>query len=99
MGLWCNGDSTSASTASDSADRLDLVDTALASGSLEALVTALEAAGLIDTLRGSGPFTVFAPVDSAFEALPGGALEGLLEDLALLDLLAAAHRGPLADQR
>ena len=56
----------------------DLVDTAIASGSFETLVTALQAAELVETLRGPGPFTVFAPTDAAFEALPEGTLEDLL---------------------
>jgi len=65
-----------ASTAQDN----DIVDTAIAAGSFETLVAAVQAAGLEDTLRGEGPFTVFAPTDDAFAALPEGTVEALLED-------------------
>lgn len=57
----------------------DIVDTAIASGSFNTLVTALQAAELVDTLKGEGPFTVFAPTDEAFAALPEGTLEKLLQ--------------------
>jgi uncharacterized surface protein with fasciclin (FAS1) repeats len=56
----------------------DIVDVAVAAGSFTTLAAALEAAGLVDTLKGEGPFTVFAPTDEAFEALPEGLLEKLL---------------------
>ncbi len=56
----------------------DIVDTAVAAGSFETLVTAVAAADLVDVLKGDGPFTVFAPVDAAFEALPEGTIESLL---------------------
>jgi uncharacterized surface protein with fasciclin (FAS1) repeats len=67
----------------------DLVDVALADGNFTILAEALTAAGLVDTLRGEGPFTVFAPTDAAFEALPEGTLDALLEDPegALTDVL------------
>ena len=58
----------------------DIVDTAVEAGSFETLVAAVEAAGLVDTLKGEGPFTVFAPTDEAFAALPDGTLESLLDD-------------------
>ena len=58
----------------------DIVDTAVAAGDFETLVTAVQAAGLEETLRGDGPFTVFAPTDEAFAALPAGTLDTLLED-------------------
>lgn len=58
---------------------MDIVDTAVAAGSFETLATALTHANLIDTLKGEGPFTVFAPTDEAFAALPKGTLETLLE--------------------
>jgi uncharacterized surface protein with fasciclin (FAS1) repeats len=58
----------------------DIVDTAVAAGSFTTLATALEAAGLVDTLKGDGPFTVFAPTDDAFAALPDGTVDTLLED-------------------
>lgn len=57
----------------------DIVDTAVAAGSFTTLATALEAAGLIDTLKGEGPFTVFAPTDAAFAKLPEGTVENLLK--------------------
>jgi len=56
----------------------DIVDTAVAAGSFNMLVTALQAAGLADTLKGKGPFTVFAPTDDAFK-LPAGTVESLLK--------------------
>ena len=57
----------------------DIVDTAVAAGSFETLVTAVAAADLVDVLKGEGPFTVFAPVDAAFAALPEGTVESLLK--------------------
>ena len=56
----------------------DIVDTAVNAGSFNTLVAAVQAAGLEDTLRGDGPFTVFAPTDEAFAALPEGTVESLL---------------------
>ena len=57
----------------------DIVDTAVAAGSFKTLAAALQAAGLVDTLKGSGPFTVFAPTDEAFAKLPAGTVENLLK--------------------
>ena len=57
----------------------DIVDTAAAAGSFGTLLAAAEAAGLVDTLKGDGPFTVFAPTDDAFAALPDGTVETLLK--------------------
>ena len=57
----------------------DIVDTAVAAGSFTTLVAAVQAAGLVDTLKGEGPFTVFAPTDEAFAALPEGTVEDLLK--------------------
>lgn len=57
----------------------DIVDTAVEAGSFTTLVAAVEAAGLVDTLKGEGPFTVFAPTDEAFAALPEGTVESLLK--------------------
>jgi len=67
----------------------DIVDTAITAGDFTTLVAAVQAAGLEDTLRGDGPFTVFAPTDEAFAALPAGTVETLLEDPAgdLTDIL------------
>ena len=57
----------------------DIVDTAVSAGQFETLVAAVEAAGLVATLKGSGPFTVFAPTDEAFAKLPAGTVENLLK--------------------
>lgn len=57
----------------------DIVDTAIAAGQFETLVAAVQAAGLVETLKGEGPFTVFAPNDAAFAALPAGTVENLLK--------------------
>lgn len=57
----------------------DIVDTAVSAGSFKTLAKALQAAGLVDTLKGAGPFTVFAPTDEAFAKLPAGTLEDLLK--------------------
>ncbi|MFY0693382.1 MAG: fasciclin domain-containing protein [Paracoccaceae bacterium] len=57
----------------------DIVDTAVSAGSFATLVAAVQAAGLVDTLKGEGPFTVFAPTDEAFAALPEGTVETLLK--------------------
>jgi len=57
----------------------DIVDTAVAAGSFKTLAAALGAAGLVDTLKGKGPFTVFAPTDAAFAKLPAGTVEDLLK--------------------
>jgi uncharacterized surface protein with fasciclin (FAS1) repeats len=58
---------------------MDIVDTAVDAGSFGTLVAAVQAAGLVDTLKGEGPFTVFAPTDAAFAALPEGTVENLLK--------------------
>ncbi|MFM8726069.1 MAG: fasciclin domain-containing protein, partial [Planctomycetaceae bacterium] len=57
----------------------DIVDTAVAAGSFKTLVAAVKAAGLVETLKGKGPFTVFAPTDEAFAKLPAGTVESLLK--------------------
>jgi uncharacterized surface protein with fasciclin (FAS1) repeats len=59
--------------------QMDIVDTAVAAGSFKTLATALQAAGLVETLKGKGPFTVFAPTDEAFGKLPAGTVESLLK--------------------
>lgn len=64
--------------AATSADAADIVDTAVAAGSFETLVAAVQAAELVDVLKGEGPFTVFAPTDEAFAALPEGTVDNLL---------------------
>jgi uncharacterized surface protein with fasciclin (FAS1) repeats len=65
--------------ASAAEGKKDIVDTAVAAGSFKTLATALQAAGLVETLKGKGPFTVFAPTDAAFAKLPAGTVEGLLK--------------------
>ena len=60
----------------------DIVDTAVAAGSFKTLVTAIKAAGLVDTLKGKGPFTVFAPTDEAFAKIPKADLDALIKDKA-----------------
>ena len=62
----------------DGHGKMDIVDTAVDAGSFETLVVAVQAAGLVETLKGPGPFTVFAPTDAAFAALPAGTLDSLL---------------------
>lgn len=69
----------------------DIVDTAVAAGSFKTLAKALTAAGLIDTLKGAGPFTVFAPTDEAFAKLPAGTLDALLKDKAKLTAVLTYH--------
>jgi transforming growth factor-beta-induced protein len=69
-------------------EAMDIVDTAVAAGSFKTLAAALQAAGLVEALKGEGPFTVFAPTDEAFAALPAGTVEGLLKDpKALAEIL------------
>ena len=72
----------------------DIVDTAVAAGNFKTLATALQAAGLVETLKGKGPFTVFAPTDAAFAKLPAGALEALLKDKAKLTAVLTYHVVP-----
>ena len=62
-----------------SAKAADIVDTAVEAGAFNTLVAAVKAAGLVETLKGEGPFTVFAPTDEAFAALPAGTVEDLLK--------------------
>ena len=70
---------------------LDIVDTAMAAKNLTTLVKALQVAGLVETLKGAGPFTVFAPTDQAFSRLPAGALDALLADPAKLKTVLTYH--------
>ena len=74
----------------------DIVDTAVAAGSFKTLATALTAAGLVETLKGEGPFTVFAPTDDAFAKLPAGTLDELLrpENKAKLSAILTYHVVP-----
>lgn len=72
----------------------NIVETAIAAGDFETLAAALEAAGLIETLEGPGPFTVFAPTDEAFAALPEGTVEALLMDIPALTEILTYHVVP-----
>jgi len=69
----------------------DIVETAVAAGSFKTLATALQAAGLIETLKGKGPFTVFAPTDEAFAKIPKADLDALLKDKAKLTAVLTYH--------
>jgi uncharacterized surface protein with fasciclin (FAS1) repeats len=69
----------------------DIVDTAVSAGSFTTLVAAVKAAGLVDTLKGAGPFTVFAPTDEAFAKLPAGTIEALLKDIPKLTKILTYH--------
>jgi uncharacterized surface protein with fasciclin (FAS1) repeats len=69
----------------------DIIDTAVAAGTFKTLATALTAAGLIDTLKGTGPFTVLAPTDDAFAKIPAAALQELLGDKAKLTAVLTYH--------
>jgi uncharacterized surface protein with fasciclin (FAS1) repeats len=69
----------------------DIVDTAVAAGSFKTLVTAVQAAGLVDTLKGKGPFTLFAPTDEAFAKIPKADLDALLKDKAKLTAVLTHH--------
>jgi uncharacterized surface protein with fasciclin (FAS1) repeats len=74
-----------------SAQAKDIVETAIAAGSFKTLATALTAAGLVDTLKGKGPFTVFAPTDEAFAKIPKADLDALLKDKAKLTAVLTYH--------
>ena len=72
----------------------DIVDTAMASGDFNTLVTAVKEAGLVDTLKGEGPFTVFAPTDAAFAKIPADQLNALLADKEKLAAVLTYHVVP-----
>ena len=72
----------------------DVVDTAVKAGNFTTLVTAVKAAGLVDTLKGPGPFTVFAPTDAAFAKVPKATLDALLADKAALAKVLTYHVVP-----
>ena len=77
-------------------DKKDIVDTAVGAGTFETLVAAVQAAGLVETLKGDGPFTVFAPTDDAFGRLPKGTIESLFrpENQELLATILTYHVVP-----
>ena len=82
------------SLAALSAQSKDIVDTAVGAGNFKTLAAALTAAGLIDTLKGKGPFTVFAPTDAAFAKIPKADLDALLADKAKLTSVLTYHVVP-----
>ena len=100
----CGGDHSEASTGARAAGNLiehavhetkamDIVETAVSAGSFNTLVAAVQAAGLVETLQGDGPFTVFAPTDEAFAKLPAGTVENLLkpENISQLQAILTYH--------
>jgi len=72
-------------------DKKDIVDTAVGAGSFNTLVTAVKAAGLVETLKSAGPFTVFAPTDEAFAKVPKATLDALLADKEALKKVLLYH--------
>ena len=76
------------------ASAADIVDTAVAAGNFNTLATALKAAGLVETLKGKGPFTVFAPTDAAFAKVPPEQLQALLKDKQKLTAVLTYHVVP-----
>ena len=85
---------TAISLAALTAQAKDIVDTAVGAGNFKTLAAALTAAGLIDTLKGKGPFTVFAPTDEAFAKIPKAQLDALLADKAKLTAVLTYHVVP-----
>ena len=83
-----------APAAAQAGSHKDIVDTAVAAGSFKTLATALQAAGLVDTLKGPGPFTVFAPTDEAFAKIPKADLDALIADKAKLTKVLTYHVVP-----
>jgi uncharacterized surface protein with fasciclin (FAS1) repeats len=83
-----------AQAGADKSSLPDVVDTAVAAGNFKTLATALQAAGLVETLKGPGPFTVFAPTDEAFAKLPTGTVEALLKDKQRLAAVLTYHVVP-----
>ena len=77
--------------AAPKAPAADIVDTAVAAGSFKTLAAALQGAGLVETLKGEGPFTVFAPTDEAFAKLPAGTVDALLKDKKKLSEILTYH--------
>lgn len=83
-----------ASKIREDAPTLDIVDAAIAAGHFSVLVNALKAAGLVATLKGAGPFTLFAPTDAAFRKLPRDTMNGLLKDKPALGAILTYHLVP-----
>lgn len=87
----CMAGSNSMDAETETATEMDIVDTAVAAGSFNTLVTAVEAAGLVDTLKGEGPFTVFAPTDEAFAKIPEDQIQALLANKTQLTEVLTYH--------
>ncbi|MEO5702039.1 MAG: fasciclin domain-containing protein [Casimicrobiaceae bacterium] len=83
-----------ATATSSIAAEMDIVDTAKSAGSFNTLVAAIQAAGLVDTLKGKGPYTVFAPTDAAFAEIPKAQLDALLADKKRLTMVLTYHVVP-----
>lgn len=94
VGLMATGLVVFTAGAADHHEKKDIVDTAVAAGSFKTLAAALQATGLVETLKGKGPFTVFAPTDEAFAKLPAGTVEALLKDKAKLTQILLYHVVP-----
>jgi len=92
--LYCSKKKEEAPKTEEIAMPGDIVEIASADGRFTTLVTAIEAAGLVETLKGEGPFTVFAPTDSAFAKLPPGTVDALLQDLPKLKDILLYHVVP-----
>lgn len=90
----CYAGSSSMADSKETADEMDIVDTAVAAGNFTTLVSAVEAAGLVETLKGEGPFTVFAPTDDAFAKVPKDQLEALLANKTQLTAVLTYHVVP-----
>ena len=87
----CMAGSNSMDAKTETATEMDIVDTAVAAGSFNTLVSAVEAAGLVDTLKGEGPFTVFAPTDEAFAKIPEDQIQALLANKTQLTEVLNYH--------
>lgn len=94
LAMGCSDDDNNPVRSSTPAPTLDIVETAVAAGDFNTLVAAVQAAGLVDALKGDGPFTVFAPNDDAFSALPEGTIEALLADKETLTSILTYHVVP-----
>jgi uncharacterized surface protein with fasciclin (FAS1) repeats len=90
-GVYGKSKDAAKAKATEATKAMDIVDTAVAAGSFKTLAAALQAADLIETLKGEGPFTVFAPTDEAFAKLPAGTVEGLLKDKEKLTKILTYH--------
>lgn len=88
---WVAGAALVVGSSVAAAESKDIVDTAVSAGQFTTLVKAVQEAGLVETLKGEGPFTVFAPTDEAFAKLPEGTLEALLKDKDQLRAILTYH--------